>query len=375
LCRAGERKAEREGNQQSGFRHIRCFPEGGSRASVSIMVRPGKRNLITDVEGLKIGQAGDMTVRTGVTVLLADAPSPAAVDVRGGAPGTRDIEGLDPVSLVDGVDAIVLSGGSAYGLDAAGGVQSFLARQGRGFRIALGAPAVPIVPAAIVFDLANGGDKAWGEMPPYRALGRAAVANASLDFELGNAGGGIGAIAGAYKGGLGSASAVTEDGFTVGAIVVVNAVGSPVIPGSDVFWAFAFEQGNEFGGRRLPSDFRGIDLDLPLDMKGAARPLANTTIAIVATDAALTRVELKRIAIMANDGFARALRPVHTPFDGDTVFALSTAKRAISEPRPRDVMRLGSIAADCLARAIARGIYEAQSLGQTKSYRDTFKGG
>jgi L-aminopeptidase/D-esterase-like protein len=269
----------------------------------------------------------------------------------------------------------VLSGGSAFGLDAAGGVQGWLASQGRGFRIAPGAPPVPIVPGAIIFDLANGGDKGWGETPPYRALGRAAVVAAAQDFALGNAGGGLGAVAGAYKGGLGSASAITEDGFTIGALVVVNAVGSPVIPGTDVFWSFAFEQDGEFGGRRLRGDFPGIDLGLPSDMKGAQRPLANTTIAVVATDAALTRVELKRMAIMAADGFARALRPVHAPFDGDTVFAVSTGKHAIAEPRPRDVMRLGMIAGDCLARAIARGVYEASSLGPIKSYRDTFPGG
>jgi L-aminopeptidase/D-esterase-like protein len=231
------------------------------------------------------------------------------------------------------------------------------------------------VPGAIVFDLANGGDKNWGETPPYRALGRAAVQNASLDFALGNAGAGFGATAGAYKGGLGSASAVTQDGFTIGAIVVVNAVGSPLIPGTDAFWAFPFEQDGEFGGRRPGADFAGIDLDLPPDMKGARAPGANTTIAIVATDALLTRVELKRVAIMASDGFARSLRPVHTPFDGDTVFAISTGNRAISEPRPRDVARLGSIAADVLSRAIARGVYEAQSLGQTRSYKAQFTGG
>jgi len=338
------------------------------------MVRPGKRNLITDVEGLKIGQAEDIAARTGVTVLIADQPSPAAADVRGGAPGTRDIEGLDPVTLVEGIDAIALSGGSAFGLDAASGVQTVLAAQGRGFRIAPGAPPVPIVPGAIVFDLANGGDKGWGETPPYRALGKKAAEAAGLDFALGNHGAGLGALAGVYKGGTGSASAVTEDGFTVGALAIVNAVGSPIIPGSDVFWAFPFEQHGEFGARRLKGDFSGIDLDLPPDMKGA-RPLANTTIAIVATDAALTRVELKRLAIMAADGFARALRPVHAPFDGDTVFALSTQKRAIGEMRPRDVMRLGMIAGDCLARAIARGVHEAETLGLWKSYRDTFPGG
>ena len=341
----------------------------------SVTARPGPRNLITDVSGLRIGQAEDAQARTGVTVLLPDAPSPAAVDMRGGAPGTRDIEALDPVSLVDGVHAIVLSGGSVFGLDAPGGVIGFLSAEGRGLRLAPGAPAVPVVPGAIVFDLANGGDKNWGETPPYRALGRQAAQNASLDFALGNAGAGFGATAGTYKGGLGSASAVTEDGFTIGAIVVVNAVGSPVIPGTDVFWAFPFEQGGEFGGRRPRADFAAIDLDLPPDMKGARTPGANTTIAIVATDAALTRVELKRVAIMASDSFARALRPVHTPFDGDTVFAISTGNHAISEPRPRDVARLGGIAADVLSRAIARGVYEAQSLGQARSYKAQFMGG
>ncbi|HXL99712.1 MAG TPA: P1 family peptidase [Rhizomicrobium sp.] len=336
--------------------------------------RPGRRNLITDVPGLKVGQAEDARVRSGVTVLLADAPATAAVDVRGGAPGTRDVEALDPLSAVERADAIVLSGGSAFGLDAPSGVQSWLRARGRGFSVAPGLPPVPIVPGAIIFDLANGGDKDWGDVPPYRALGIQAAENAALDFALGNAGAGLGATAGAYKGGLGSASAVTDDGFTVGAIVAVNAVGSPVIPGSDAFWAYPFEQDGEFGGR-LPRNFTGIDLDLPADMKGARQPGANTTIAIVATDADLTRIELKRIAIMAADGFARSLRPVHTPFDGDLVFALSTGKREISGVRLREVLRLGSLAADCLARAIARGVYEARSLGHIKSYSETFKGG
>jgi L-aminopeptidase/D-esterase-like protein len=337
-------------------------------------VRPGPRNLITDVAGLRIGHAEDARARTGATVLLADASIAAAVDVRGGAPGTLNTDALDPVSLVGAIDAIVLAGGSVFGLDAAGGAIAFLAAQKRGFQFAAGVPAVPGVPAAIIFDLANGGDKNWGETPPYRALGRKAAEEAGVDFALGNAGAGLGATAGTYKGGLGSASVVTDDGFTVGAVVVVNAVGSPLIPGTDVFWAFPFEQGEEFGGRR-PRDLGPIDLDLPADMKGARAPGANTTIAIVATDADLTRIELKRLAIMAADGFARALRPVHAPFDGDTVFAVSTARRALPEPRPASVMRLGSLAADCLSRAIARGVYEAESLGQTRSYKAQFMGG
>ena len=334
------------------------------------MIRPGPRNLITDVSGLRVGQAEDRATLTGVTMLVADMSCAAAVDVRGGAPGTRETEALDPVSIGGVVDAVALAGGSVYGLDAAGAAVAWLGARGRGFRFAPGTPSAPIVPAAIVFDLLNGGNKDWGETPPYRALARDAMNKTGEEFALGNRGAGLGARAGLYKGGTGSASAITDDGFTVGALVVVNAVGSPIIPGTDVFWAFPFEQNGEFGGRKPKADFAGIDLDLPRDIKGGAP--ANTTVAVVATDAELTRVELKRLAIMAADGFARALRPIHAPTDGDTVFALSTAKRPIAEPRFRDLMRLGSIAADCTARAIARGVYAAETIGDMKSYRDIF---
>ena len=335
------------------------------------MIRPGPHNLITDVEGLTVGQAEDDPARTGVTVVMTASASNAAVDVRGGAPGTRDTEALDPVNLVGRVDAIVLSGGSVFGLDAASGVTTALRRKGRGYAMAGAALAVPIVPAAIVFDLANGGDKNWGDEPPYRALGLRAAENAATDFALGNRGAGLGARAGQYKGGVGSASAVTEEGWTVGAIVAVNAVGSPVMPGTDVFWAFPFEMNKEFGGRRLKPGAETPVSDLPADMRGA-RVREHTTIAIVATDADLSRVELKRMAVMAGDGVARALRPVHTPFDGDIVFALSTGRRALAQPRDREVMRVGNLAADCLARAIARGVYEARTLGDMKAYRDAF---
>lgn len=338
------------------------------------MAGPGTRNLITDVAGLSVGQAEDEAVRTGVTVLVGDAPFMAVGDIRGGAPGTRDVEALEPISLVESIDAICLSGGSAFGLDAPGGVQSWLKARGRGFQIAPGAPLVPVVSGAILFDLANGGDKEWGATPPYRALGEKAAGDARRDFLLGNAGAGFGAVAGAYKGGIGSASWVTEDGFTVGALVAVNAVGSPVMSGTDAFWAWPFEQEGEFG-RRRPKDVVSVGAGMPSDMKGAVRPGENTTIAIVATDAVLSKVELKRLTIMATDGFARALRPVHTPFDGDLLFGVSTAKRKIGEARPRDVMRLGAAAADCLARAIARGVYEARSLGGIQSYRDRFPEG
>ena len=334
------------------------------------MVRPGARNLITDVAGISVGQAEDAHVRSGVTVLVADQPARAVCDVRGGAPGTRDTAALDVVSLVGAVDAIVLSGGSAFGLDAPAGVTAALRAEGRGFEIAPGAPKVPIVPGAILFDLANGGDKNWGDETPYRTLGAQAVAAAGAEFALGTAGAGYGAMAGKYKGGIGSVSAVTEDGFTVGALAAVNSVGSPLIPNTDVFWAFPFERGREFGGRRLKGDIE-IDLDLPFDMKGS-RPRENTTLAIVACDAKLERAELSRIAVMAADGFARALRPVHTPFDGDIVFALATGRKVLPQMRAQSVMRLGHIAADCVARAIARGVYEAASLGDIKSYREKF---
>jgi len=337
------------------------------------MVRSGARNLITDVAGIAVGQAEDRRVASGVTVLIADAPAAAVCDIRGGAPGTRDVASLDAASLVGQVDAIVLSGGSVYGLDAPAGVTAVLREQGRGFRIAPSAPPVPIVPAAILFDLANGGDKNWGDEAPYRLLGAQAALAASLDFALGTAGAGFGAVAGKLKGGIGSVSAVTEEGIAIGALVAANPVGSAIIPGTESFWAHPFEQNGEFGGR-VPKTVAPVPLDLPSDMK-VPRAGENTTIAIVAIDAALERAELARIAVMAADGFARALRPVHTPFDGDVVFALSTAKHTLKSVRQREVLRLGHIAADCIARAIARGIYEATSLGAVKSYRDTFKGG
>jgi L-aminopeptidase/D-esterase-like protein len=332
------------------------------------MVRSGARNLITDVAGLRVGHAQDHRVRTGVTVILADEFSTTVVDVRGGAPGTRDTEALNPIAIDGGADAVVLSGGSVYGLDAPAGVTSLLREQGRG--VVFGGVRVPVVPGAILFDLVNGGEKNWGAETPYRVLGRQAAEAAGFDFPLGNAGAGLGARAGIYKGGVGSASVVTDDGYAVGALAAVNSLGSPLIPGTDVFWAFALEQGSEFGGRRLSGPVSG-DLDLPSDMKGPA-PGTNTTIAVVAVDAEVSAVELQRITIMAHDGFARALRPVHTPFDGDIVFGVATAKKRVGEPRARTVMRLGSLAADCLARAIARGVYEAETLGAIQSYREIF---
>lgn len=333
----------------------------------------GPRNLITDVAGLKVGNAEDERLRSGVTVILAEQPFCAAVDIRGGAPGTRDVAVLEPENLVAAINGICLSGGSAFGNDAVGGVQSFLRGQGQGFEIAPGAPLVPVVCGAILFDLNNGGDKNWGEEPPYRRLGRAAAEHAGKDFALGNVGAGMGAASGRLKGGLGSASWRMVDGSTVGALVAVNSVGSAVMPESDVFWAWPFEQQGEFGGRRPDAGFPAVLAELPSDMKLGVRAGANTTIAVVATDAAVDQLELKRIAIMAADGFARALRPVHTPFDGDLVFAMSTGSVARTDRDAVSIMRIGQAAADCLARAIARGVYEARSLGRLTSYQDRFR--
>ncbi|MSO89850.1 MAG: peptidase S58 family protein [Rhodospirillaceae bacterium] len=329
-------------------------------------VLPGRANLITDVGGIAVGNAEDRSAWSGVTVILPDARAVAAVDVRGGAPGTRETDTLGPTGLVDHIDAIVLSGGSAFGLDAAGGAMAWLAERRRGFKV--GSAVVPIVPAAILFDLLNGGDKDWGDTPPYRGLGRQAAQSArGGDFALGNAGAGFGACAGGLKGGLGSASAVTDDGIEVGAVVAVNCFGSVTIPGSRCFWAWPFEQDGEFGGLTPPARDRSFDLDPPIEKPttGAAAG-ANTALGVVATNVALSRPQAMRMAMMAQDGFARAIRPVHTPFDGDVVFALSTAQRPLDGSM--ELTRIGSLAADCVSRAIARGVFAAESLGAMAAY-------
>lgn len=343
------------------------------------MAELGSHNLITDVSGVTVGNAEDAVAGSGVSVVLPITRAVAAVDMRGGAPGTRETDALDPTCLVDAVDAIVLAGGSVYGLDAASGVVAWLGAQGRGFEVA-GSPLVaPVVPAAILFDLANGGDKSWGLDPPYRALGIAAAEAAATAFRLGNVGAGFGARCGRYKGGLGSASVRLTVGFTVGALAAVNALGSPVIPDSDTLWAAPFEQGFEMGGQPVPVRWPGVT-DWPGDTKLAAAPAVpplpgtNTTIAVVATDGALTPAEAKRVAIMAQDGFARALRPVHTVFDGDTVFVLATGARPLGEPRVLGVSMIGQAAADCVARAIGRGVFAAEPALGLSSYRSLHGG-
>jgi len=327
------------------------------------MSMPAPRNSLTDIAGLRVGQVHDAAVRTGVTVIVPDERAVCAVDVRGGGPGTRETDALASHTLVDAVDAIVLSGGSSYGLGAADGVAAALGARGNGFALfdMPGVPRSPVVPSAILYDLANGGDKAWGEEPPYRALGKAALAAASDTVELGAFGAGHGARAGLHPGGTGTASLdLSGEGGRVAALVCVNSFGSATLPGADdVYWAWPHEIDGEFGGDRPPADWRPAPEDW-----GAAKmqpgPRENTTIAVVATDVALTPAQAKRLAIMAQDGLARAIRPVHTPFDGDVVFALSTAARPLGEGAEAHLARLGSAAADCLARAVARGVHAAR---------------
>ncbi len=333
------------------------------------MSRPGPRNLITDIDGIRVGNADDLRVRTGVTVILPDRRTLAAGEVRGGAPGTREVDVLGPTCLVDAVDAVVLSGGSAFGLDAAQGTMGWLLERGRGFSI--GTAVVPIVPAAILFDLLNDGDKDHGDPAFYRTLAEAACRNADVRFDLGNSGAGMGAVAGGVKGGLGSASLVCEDGLQVGALIAANPVGSVLMPGQPVFWAWSLERDGELGGQRPPEPpmFGPHDLAPPCP---AANPGANTTIGVVATNAALTRAEALRVAMMAHDGLARAIWPSHTPFDGDTLFVLATGTWPMPAERSAIIYRVGGHAADCVARATARGVYEARTLGNAIAFRDRF---
>jgi len=326
------------------------------------------RNLITDVPGLRVGQAGDGKLGSGVTAIVFDAPVVASVDVRGGGPGTRETALLDPAQTVEGIDAIVLSGGSAFGLDSASGVQAWLREQGRGFQVR--EARVPIVPGAILFDLLSGGDKNWGRYPPYRELGYEAAKSSGADFALGSVGAGLGATTVNLKGGIGSASAQTRSGITVGAIAAANAAGSMTIGDTPHFWSAPFEQGKEYGGLGWPASFPAEVL--AFRSKGALGE--NTTLAVVATDAKLTKAQAKRLAVMAQSGLSRAIYPVHTPLDGDVVFAAATGVKQLSDP-VFALSELGMLAANVLARAIARGIFEASALpfpNTLPSWRDRF---
>ena len=331
---------------------------------------PKLRNLITDVPGVLVGHATDLQAGSGATAVVFEQPAVAAADMRGGGPGTRELDVLDPAATVERVDAFALSGGSAFGLETGAGIAAYLAEQGRGFKVRTA--RVPIVPGAILFDLLNGGDKGWGRYPPYRELGYEATKAAAADFAMGSVGAGTGASTENLQGGVGSASAQTGGGALVGAIAAVNTAGRVTIGGSRHFWAAPFEQGNEFGGLGWPAKFPE-DAHVPR-LKGRIRE--NTTLAVVATDAALSKPQAKRLAVMASAGLARAIYPAFSPLDGDIVFAASTGERELGDV-VHDLAELGAIAANCLARAVARAVFEARTLpfpGAFPSWRDRFGG-
>ncbi|UCI05449.1 P1 family peptidase [Mesorhizobium sp. B1-1-8] len=324
------------------------------------MFRTGPRNLITDVAGLSVGNAADARLKSGVTVVLCQEPAVAGFQVLGGAPGTRETDLLEPHNSITAVHAVVLSGGSAFGLDAASGVQATLREKNIGVEV--GGFRVPIVPAAILFDLHNGGDKNWGRYPPYRELGYAAAQAADIDFPLGTVGAGTGALTCGLKGGLGSASTVLDSGVTIGALAAVNPMGSVTVGRSRHFWAAPFEIGDEFGGLgypdRMPEDARKIELKFRGTPIGTRAEGGGTTIAVIATDAMLTKAAAKRLAIAAHDGFVRAIWPTHTPADGDLVFALATGKSGI-ELSFEAAIDLYAAAGATMARAISRGVHAA----------------
>lgn len=332
-------------------------------------MRTGPKNLITDVAGVTVGNSQDAAVATGVTVALFEPEAVASVAITGGAPAGRDLECLAPEAQVEAVHAILLSGGSGFGLDAASGAQAWLRERGRG--VVFGRAVIPITPQAICFDLLNGGDKDWGRYPPYRELAYAACDAAGAGFALGTAGGGFGATTADLKGGLGSASIVTSAGHTVGALVVVNAIGSAVAGGGPHFWAAPWEIGDEFGGL-------GAQTHPSTTLAWKGQPLTPaTTIAIVATDAKLTKAQAKRLAIASSGGKSKGLRLAHAIFDGDMVFAASTGRRALGDAAS-ELIEICALASDCLARAIARGVHGATALpfaGAAPAWRDRFGGG
>lgn len=328
-------------------------------------------NLLTDIPGIRLGHAGDLKgLRSGVTVVLFEPRATAAVSILGGSPASRETSLLDLENTVDQIHAVVLSGGSTYGLDATSGVQAAL-REDFAKLPPLPVPRIPIVVQASLYDLRNGGDKDWGRFSPYAEFGyQAARAAQSGAFALGSVGAGIGATTSTLKGGLGSASMVTPQGHTVAALIAVNAVGTPVVGTGPHFWAAPFEQGHEFGGRGLPAAFTADDLRLRIKSRG----WAGTTIGLVATDATLTPMQVKRLAILAQDGMARAVLPAHLPQDGDTIFGISTHARPLGDEQDA-LAELCLAATQVTARAIARAVYEASYFdlpGELVSWRHLF---
>jgi L-aminopeptidase/D-esterase-like protein len=317
-------------------------------------------NLLTDIPGVAVGHATNRALGSGVTAIIFAEAAVASVSVLGGAPGSRDTAMLEPEMAIQRIDAIVISGGSVFGLDAAGGVLGRLREQGRGTPI--GRMFIPVVPQAILFDLQNGGNKDWGRLSPYREMGYAvAEAARAAPFALGTVGAGTGATTPLVKGGLGSASGQTPEGYRVAALAVANPVGNPLIGRGPHFWAAPFEQNREFGGRGWPPAPLPPDALLPR-LKGLPEPApeGGTTIGLVVTDAPLTKAQAKRLAIAAQDGVVRAVLSAHLPFDGDTFFAASTGTGTPIDEH--GVTLLCHTASMVVARAIARGVFEATAL-------------
>ena len=326
------------------------------------------KNLITDIEGILVGCAEDHRFSTGVTILSGPNPFKAAVDVRGGGAGTRETEILKLESSIGRVDAIVLSGGSAFGLEAASETVNLLRRDNKGYSVSN--TKVPIVPSAIIFDLMNGGNKDW-ENNPYIDLAQKAYSNMSSNFKIGSYGAGKGATAGNIKGGLGSCSLLINNTYTVGALIIVNSFGSVVVNDAPNFWAAPFEYQNEFGGLGCSNKFepyKEIARTSPDDFK------KNTVIGVVATDADLSKAQCKALATVAHDGITRAVFPSHTTFDGDLMFAISTGEKQLKE-NFNDILAINQAASLCVSRSIARGVYHASNSKSDifPSFKNKFK--
>jgi L-aminopeptidase/D-esterase-like protein len=329
-------------------------------------VKPGKNNAITDVAGIEVGHYTDVEAMSGVTVIMAGEGAVAGVDIRGSAPGTRETDVIAPENLVQEAQAVVLSGGSVFGLSAADGVVRWLESKGRGFKLD-DTHVAPIVPAAVIFDLGRGKEFVPPIAPEWGK--RACEASSGGKPRMGSVGGGTGALCGGIKGGAGTASLVLPSGITVAACAIVNSLGSVIDPKKGRPWEIGLERNGEFGHQGQ----RAVQLPVPVP----AEPAKNTTIAAVATDALLSKTQVQKIAQMAHDGLARAIRPAHTMFDGDTVFCLSTGRYPVSTSEgffqvesAEAVNMLGDAAADCMARAILHGVLNASTMGRITAFRD-----
>ncbi len=326
----------------------------------------GKNNGLTDVGKILVGHYTDLNAVCGTTVVICPEGAVAGVDVRGSSPGTRETDLLAPVNLVDKVQAVVLSGGSVYGLAAADGAVRWLADKGFGFPLDKGHVA-PIVPAAVLYDLGRGPDF----IPPITAGWgfEACQAARGGSVPTGSVGAGTGAMSGGIKGGLGTASLILDSDITVAALVAVNSYGSTIDPLSGRPWEIEMAINDEFGHQTR----RAVKLPPPSE----TGPVQNTTIGLVATDAYLTKSQAQKIAQMAHDGLARAVRPAHTMFDGDTIFCLATGQKKLPEvpgffavPQAQPINDLGHAAADCITRAIMCAIMTAHSLAGMTAFRD-----